>query len=314
MQISRHGQGWFRVEIALVFVWVVSFYLYGLSLIWWRYVLDQQNLIRAALREDIGHGDVTTLALVRADARCRVRLHAKQGGVASGMGVFRGVFDELDADVAEWSAMDDGARFAGGDTLVSFAGATRAVLSGERVALNFVQRLSGIATQTAAMAERVQGLPVRICDTRKTTPLLRALEKQAVLHGGGANHRFGLYDGVLIKENHIAAAGGVGEAVRRAARHAHHLMKIECEVTDLDEFDEAVAAGAQVILLDNMPLDAMREAVKRAKGSGVLLEASGNVTLERVRAIAETGVDIISAGSLTHSAPAIDLSLDISNA
>jgi nicotinate-nucleotide pyrophosphorylase (carboxylating) len=277
-------------------------------------LFDQQELIRAALREDIGHGDATTLALVPCDAKCRARLHAKQPGVLSGMSVFRAVFDELGADVTEWSAMENGARFSVGDTLVSFRGMTRAVLTGERVALNFVQRLSGIATQTATLVARVKGLSVRICDTRKTTPLLRTLEKEAVTHGGGTNHRFGLFDGILIKENHIVAAGSVGEAVRRAKNTAHHLMKIECEVTSLDEFNEALSAGADIILLDNMSIEAMREAVRRVKGSNVLLEASGNVTLDGVREIAETGVDIISAGFLTHSAPAIDLSLELDNA
>jgi len=277
-------------------------------------VLDLHDIIQAALREDVGFGDVTTEATVAADARCRARLLAKQPGVLSGIGVFRAVFEALDTRVSDWKSMADGARFVKGDEIASFTGATRAVLSGERVALNFVQRLAGIATQTAAMVAEVTGLPVRVCDTRKTTPLLRALEKQAVRDGGGTNHRFALFDGVLIKENHITAAGGVADAIGRARHHVHHLHKIEIEVTNLAELDEAIKSGADVIMLDNMPLDMMREAVQRARGSGVLLEASGNVSTDRIRAIAETGVDLISAGSLTHSAPAVDLSLEIANA
>jgi nicotinate-nucleotide pyrophosphorylase (carboxylating) len=200
-----------------------------------------------------------------------------------------------------------------GQDVALFSGVTRAVLQGERVALNFVQRLSGVATFTAKFVAEVQDMGVRICDTRKTTPLMRVLEKQAVVHGGGANHRFALFDGVLIKENHITAAGGVAEAVTRAIKGTHHLMKVGVEVTDLEEFDEALASGADAILLDNMSLEDMREAAERAKGHKVVLEASGNVDVERLRAIAETGMHVISIGALTHSAPAIDLSLEIAN-
>jgi len=171
-----------------------------------------------------------------------------------------------------------------------------------------------VATLTAAFVKAVEGLSVRICDTRKTTPLLRRLEKQAVLDGGGANHRLTLADGILIKENHIAAAGGIAAAIRAVAQSVHHLMRIEVEVTSLSELDEALEAGADAVLLDNMTLDDMRAAAQRVRGRRVLLEASGNVTLERVRAIAETGVNIISAGALTHSAPAVDMSLLIRHA
>lgn len=276
-------------------------------------MLTLRSLVREALLEDIGQGDVTTNATVPNGARCRARLHAKQDGVLSGIEVFRAVFDELNAGISEWTSLKDGARFSKGDDIASFVADTRPVLSGERVALNFLQRLSGIATMTAAMVKCVEGLPVRICDTRKTTPLLRILEKQAVLDGGGANHRYALYDGVLIKENHVTAAGGVAAAVQRAIEGTHHLMKIGVEVRTLDELDEAIRAGADAVLLDNMGLDVVRRAVALAKGKGVVLEVSGNVTMQNVRQVAETGVHIISVGAITHSAPAVDYSLEISN-
>jgi nicotinate-nucleotide pyrophosphorylase (carboxylating) len=273
-----------------------------------------EALIREALAEDIGQGDITTNATVDAESRCRAVLTAKQAGVLSGMTVFRTVFDVLEAKVSGWTAASDGASFAEGDQLASFEGNTRAVLTGERVALNFMQRLSGIATMTSAFVKAVNGSGTRICDTRKTTPFLRRLEKDAVIHGGGANHRFALFDGVLIKENHIVGAGGITEAVRRAVQGTHHLMRIEVEVTNLEELDEALKAGADAVLLDNMNTEQMRQAVERARGSKTILEASGNITLERVREVAATGVHVISVGALTHSAPAIDLSLRISNA
>jgi nicotinate-nucleotide pyrophosphorylase (carboxylating) len=270
-----------------------------------------ESLVRDALTEDVGQADVTTEATIDPSSRCHAVLTAKQDGVLSGMQVFRMVFDTLDARPAHWEALSDGAAFRAGDCLAAFEGNTRSVLTGERVALNFVQRLSGIATLTSAYVKAVEGTGAKICDTRKTTPLIRRLEKQAVIHGGGANHRYALFDGVLIKENHIAGAGGIAEAVSRASRGTHHLMRIEVEVTNLEELDEAVAAGADAVLLDNMDLDTMREAVERTRNTGVILEASGNITLERVRAVAETGVHVISVGALTHSASAIDLSLRI---
>ena len=187
------------------------------------------------------------------------------------------------------------------------------MLTAERTALNFVRHLSGIATLTAQYVEAVKDLNVKVCDTRKTTPLLRRLEKEAVVHGGGTNHRHNLFNGVVIKENHIAAAGSIAAAVKNATDGVHHLMKIEVEVTSLDEFDQALAAGADAIMLDNMPLDEMRDAVRRAKGRNIVLEASGNATVANLRAMAETGVDVISVGTLTHSAPAVDFSLLIAN-
>ncbi|MCC6486378.1 MAG: carboxylating nicotinate-nucleotide diphosphorylase [Candidatus Hydrogenedentes bacterium] len=277
-------------------------------------MLGFRSLVREALVEDIGQGDITTNATVPPNVRCKARLYAKQAGVLSGITVFRAVFEDLDADISDWYSLEDGTQFTAGQDIALFSGITRAILAGERVALNFVQRLSGVATFTAAFVAEVDDLGVRICDTRKTTPLMRNLEKQAVIHGGGANHRFALFDGVLIKENHITAAGGVTQAVQRALKGTHHLMKIGVEVTSLDEFDEALACGADAVLLDNMGVEEMQQAVERSKGSKVVLEASGNVTLDRLRAIAETGVHVISIGALTHSAPAIDLSLEITNA
>ena len=268
-----------------------------------------KRLVLDALEEDIGLGDVTTNNTVPPHDCCRVRLVAKQAGVLSGVTVFHQVFECTKAGMRDWTAIPDGARFKSGQELASFEGGTRAVLTAERTALNFVQHLSGVATLTARYVAAVEGLKTRICDTRKTTPLLRKLEKDAVVHGGGSNHRFDLSNGVLIKENHIAAAGGIAEAVAKVRNGAHHLMRLEVEASSLKEFDEALAAGADVILLDNMPVDDMRKAVRRARGRKVLLEASGNASLKNVRAMAETGVDVISVGALTHSAPAADLSL-----
>lgn len=276
-------------------------------------MLGFRTLVRDALMEDIGQGDITTNATVPPNVRCKARLYAKQDGVLSGITIFRTVFEESGAEVADWYSLEDGTQFTSGQDIALFSGVTRGVLAGERVALNFVQRLSGVATYTAKFVAEVEDLGVRICDTRKTTPLMRNLEKQAVIHGGGANHRFALFDGVLIKENHITAAGGVTNAVTRAIKGTHHLMKVGVEVTNLHEFDEAIACGADAILLDNMNLDEMREAAERAKGHKVVLEASGNVGLKRLRAIAETGVHVISIGALTHSAPAIDFSIEIAN-
>lgn len=268
-----------------------------------------QPLISQALQEDIGPCDWTTEATVPPDARCAVTLRAKQAGVLSGIEVFRSVFEYLGAIAGAWRAQADGSAFAEGDVVASFKGHTAAVLSGERVALNFIQRLSGIATLTAHLAEAVGDTGARICDTRKTTPLLRSLEKAAVAHGGGSNHRFALYDGILIKENHITAAGGLAEAVRRARAAAPHLARVEVEVTTLTELETALESGAEAVLLDNMDLETLREASNTAHAAGLLVEASGNITLDRVRAVAETGVDLISVGALTHSAPAVDLSL-----
>jgi nicotinate-nucleotide pyrophosphorylase (carboxylating) len=270
-----------------------------------------RRMVRAALREDVGGDDITTRLTVDPDRRCRAVLLAKCDGVLSGVMPFWMVFDELGAEVDIERVMVDGAPFAKGDNVTEFTGIAQRVLTGERTALNFLQHLTGVATLTSRYVAAVAGLPVRITDTRKTTPLFRRMEKEAVAHGGGHNHRHALYDGILIKDNHIRAAGGVGEAVRRAKAGAHHLMKIEVEVTTLDECDEALAAGAEAILLDNMDSATMRKAVAKGANRGVTFEASGGVTLDTVRAIAETGVQVISVGALTHSAPAADVSLEI---
>ncbi len=273
-----------------------------------------ETLVQAALDEDIGRGDITTEATVPPDSRCRARLVAKQDGVLSGLEAFHLAFSTLDPEISDRESRCDGDRVQPGDCVAQFRGHTRAILSAERTAMNFVQHLSGVATLTAKFVAALEGLECRICCTRKTTPLLRALEKAAVVHGGGSRHRYNLEDGILIKENHSTAAGGIRPAIAQARRRAHHLMRVEAEVRNLEEFDEAMSAGADVILLDNMGLDLMREAARRAAGQRVLLEASGNATLERVRAIAETGVHLISVGALTHSAPVLDMSLLIENA
>jgi nicotinate-nucleotide pyrophosphorylase (carboxylating) len=276
-------------------------------------MLDSSEVVRLALAEDIGPGDITTQATVPADARCQAIIRAKDSGVLSGTSIARQVFERLDAALGHWEALSDGAHFETGDPVISFEGLAAAILTGERTALNFLQHLSGIATATAAYVEAVAGTGAVICETRKTTPLLRQLEKQAVLHGGGRNHRHALYDAMLIKENHIAAAGGIRQALEAAQGARSHMTRIEIEVTSLEQLREALQGQPDAVLLDNMDLDTLREAVAIAQGSGVILEASGNMTLDRVRPVAETGVSIISVGALTHSVQAVDLSLLITS-
>ncbi|MCC6143979.1 MAG: carboxylating nicotinate-nucleotide diphosphorylase [Candidatus Hydrogenedentes bacterium] len=276
-------------------------------------VLVLSNLVRKALIEDIGPGDVTSEAVVPKHARCRVRLVAKQHGVLSGMKCYKMAFQLMDSGVENWSALEEGTPFSPGDVLADFTGRTISVLSAERTAINFIQHLSGIATLTAKFAEQLRGLHTKIIDTRKTMPLLRALEKEAVLHGGGTNHRYALFDGILIKENHITAAGGITNAVQAARSGPHHLLRVEVEVRNLEELAEALGVGVDIVMLDNMSLEDMRVAARMCHDKGVLVEASGNVTLDRIRAIADTGVDFVSCGMLTHSAPAADLSLLIEN-
>ncbi|MDH4180255.1 MAG: carboxylating nicotinate-nucleotide diphosphorylase [Armatimonadota bacterium] len=271
-----------------------------------------RDIVARALAEDIGPGDITTAATVAPDADCRAEIVAKAEGVIAGLGIARLVFGMLDPQIAFHEVVADGGRVSEGMTVARLSGNTRALLAAERTALNFLQRMSGIASLTAEYVEAVEGTDARIIDTRKTAPGLRLLDKYAVRMGGGRNHRIGLFDGVLIKDNHLRAAGGVGEAVRRARKAAHHLVKVEVEVQTLEEVEEAVAAGADVILLDNMELDDVRRAVDLVSGRGTI-EVSGGVTLETVRALAESGVDYISAGALTHSAPALDLSLEVAD-
>ena len=265
------------------------------------------DLIDRALAEDIGQGDVTSTLVVPADARARARIVQKAPGVVAGLDVAREVFQRVDATL-DWRADTvDGTR---GEArlLAEVSGSGRSILAAERVALNLLGRLSGVATLTAAYVDAVGDAPARILDTRKTTPGLRALEKRAVLAGGGHNHRSGLYDAVLVKENHSALAGGVGEATRLALDGAPRGMMVVIECASLDEVDAALAAGVQHILADNMTLDELAETVRRASGRATV-EASGGVSLETVGAIARTGVDFISVGALTHSAPALDMSL-----
>ena len=271
------------------------------------------HLIDLAIAEDRGAGDWTTRWTVPARMRVQARIIAKAEGVIAGLAIAQSVFLRLDPRVDFDTAIDDGARVHPGDLVCTIRGPGRAVLTGERVALNFLQRLSGVATLTRKFVDAIEGTGARILDTRKTTPGWRLLEKAAVRAGGGTNHRAGLYDMVMLKENHIAIAGGIAEAVARVRDQNRAGLPIEVEVRDLAELEQALGAGVERILLDNMSLDMMRAAVKRTrrKADRPLLEASGNMSLERVRAVAETGVDLISVGALTHSAPALDLSLQV---
>lgn len=266
------------------------------------------RIIENALMEDIHTGDITTLAVVPERRPARARLIAKEPMVLAGINVAARVFTFLDASTGFRPLHGDGARLAAGDLIAELDGDSAMLLQGERVALNLLQRMCGTATLTSRFVEAVAGTRARIVDTRKTTPGLRVLEKYAVRVGGGINHRTGLYDGVLIKENHIAAAGGITQAVTRARAYIPHTMKIEVETETLAEVAEAIDAGAEIIMLDNMDLATMTEAVQLIGGRS-LVEASGGVNLETVRGIAETGVDIISVGALTHSARAMDISM-----
>lgn len=267
-------------------------------------------ILRRFLREDLEHGDITTDAIFPQNDSARAAFIARHAMVVAGMAsVATRVFTLLDAGVCCSETVADGTEVEPGATLLRVQGPTRSLLRGERVALNLVQRLCGIATRTRAFVERVRDLPVLITDTRKTTPGLRLLEKYAVRTGGGHNHRYSLSDGVLIKDNHIAACGSVTEAVRRVRARVPHTITIEVETTTLAEVEECLQLEVGLIMLDNMAPPLMREAVARIAGRA-LVEASGGVNLDNVRAIAETGVDIISIGGLTHSAPACDIGMD----
>lgn len=268
-----------------------------------------QKIIEEALAEDIGSGDVTTEATIPSDSVSVARMLAKQDLVLAGIEVSRQVFSLLDCSIRFEPHAADGDSIKAGTEIARLTGNTRSLLKGERVALNLLQHLSGIATLTAKYVERISGTKAQMLDTRKTLPGLRELEKYAVRMGGGRNHRMGLYDMILIKDNHIKAAGSITKAVQ-AARAASRDLRIEVETSNLEEVREALAVTADIIMLDNMRVDTMREAVGMVNGQA-LVEASGNVTLEAVRGIAETGVDLISSGSLTHSAPAADISMKI---
>src|SRR5215813_988668 len=271
--------------------------------------LDNEILecIQRALTEDIGSGDVTTNSIIRPEAHGKARIVAKQHGVLSGLSVAQAAFLLLSSDIQFKTIVSDGATVARGESLLELQGPARAILTGERTALNFLGRMSGIATLTRQFVEATAGTGATILDTRKTAPGLRAIDKLAVKHGGGANHRFGLYDMVLIKNNHIDQAGSLSKAVDMA-RRANHDLEIEVESRTIKEVQEALSLGIKRILLDNMTAEELREAVRLCAGRAQT-EASGNVSLENVGDIAETGVDFISVGALTHSAKAFDLSL-----
>jgi nicotinate-nucleotide pyrophosphorylase (carboxylating) len=266
--------------------------------------------VRLALREDIMTGDVTTLSTVLPDAHGRARMVAKAEGVVAGLPVVEEVFRQVDSQVSVSNVVNDGAKVGSGNILCEIDGPAQSILTGERVALNFLQRLSGVATKTAHFVKLVDGTGARIVDTRKTTPGLRVLEKYAVVVGGGYNHRMGLYDAVMIKDNHIVAAGGITSAVQRARLAIPHTMTITVECETLAQVDEALNAGVDILLLDHMDNPTRAEAVAHAKGKA-LTEASGEITDVTARAIAQTGVDIMSVGALTHSAVGLDISLDM---
>lgn len=269
-----------------------------------------EPVVRAALAEDLGRaGDVTSAACIEPDAAMSVKFVARQAGVVAGLDCARIAVALMDPDAKFEALVADGQAVGPGAVLARVGGNARAILSAERVALNLLGRLCGIATLTAAYVKAVEGTRARITDTRKTTPGLRALEKHAVRCGGGINHRFGLDDAILIKDNHVAACGGVGPALARAKAAAGHLTPVEVEVDSLAQLDEALPYAPDVIMLDNFTPDDLAEAVRRSGGK-VTLEASGGVSLQTVRAIAKTGVDVISVGALTHSAPALDVGLD----
>ena len=283
--------------------------------------LEVQRIVDEALIEDIGTGDVTTSSVVPSSAMGRGEIVAKAAGIVAGLPVAGMCFTRLDSNVI-YEAAADGTSVSPGQVLATLSGPAAPILRAERVALNFIQRLSGIATLTARYVEAVADYPVKILDTRKTTPGLRTMEKYAVRMGGGFNHRIGLYDGILIKDNHLMfqdageakqSRGNVKAAVLAAKRSASHLQKVEVEADTLEQVKEAVGAGADAILLDNMDVETLARAVKSVRNSGrqIVLEASGNVSLSNVAGIAATGVDAISVGALTHSAPSLDISLEL---
>ena len=270
--------------------------------------LGLDNFLLDALKEDIGTGDITTECCVPEEAQSRAVFRCKQAGVVCGLEVARRVFFLLDPKVQFESKVSEGTKVQVGDVVATISGPSRSILSGERVALNLMQHMSGVATQTARMVERVAGTKAVIVDTRKTTPGMRVLEKYAVRMGGGTNHRFNLADGVLIKDNHIVAAGGITNAVNNARKMVPHTLKIEVETTNFEEIQEALEADADIIMLDNMSYADMKKAVGLIAGRAKV-EASGNMGSRDIREVAEAGVDLISIGALTHSVEALDISL-----
>ena len=273
-------------------------------------MFKNEKLIRLALEEDIGPGDITTDALIDKDRVARGMIFAKESLVLAGLQVVQEVFITLDPAMSFDTTFQDGDQVESGDEILTVRGKLRALLTGERTALNFLQRLSGIATLTRQYVSQVAGSSVQLTDTRKTLPGWRRLEKYAVKIGGAHNHRFGLYDGILIKDNHIVACGRISEAIARVRSNQPHLLRIEVEVSDLNQVKEALENGVDVIMLDNMGTDEIREAV-RLVGGKALVEISGGITLETLAEVANTGVDIISIGALTHSAKAVDISMRV---
>ncbi|WP_139991397.1 carboxylating nicotinate-nucleotide diphosphorylase [Paenibacillus paridis] len=269
--------------------------------------------IRGWLAEDIGSGDITTETTIPRDSRSKAVIHVKENGIIAGLPIARLVFEVVDSTLVFEENVQDGDYVDKGTVLATVEGSTHSLLTGERLALNLMQRLSGIATKTRSFIDALEGLPVRLVDTRKTTPGHRKLEKYAVRVGGGANHRFGLYDAVMIKDNHIKGSGGIRAAVEAARTKIPHTMKIEVETESLKQVDEALECGADIIMLDNMDHAMMKEAVARIKIASphVIVEASGGVTLDTVKGIAACGVDVISVGGLTYSFHALDISLDL---
>ncbi len=276
-----------------------------------------KRIIDTALSEDIGHGDITSSLLIPEDVPAKGIITAEDDIVLAGLAVAEQVFKRLDGDAVFEGLASDGDSVKAGTVIARVSGNGRALLTGERLALNFLQRLSGIATLSKKYADAVIGLPVRISDTRKTTPGLRTLEKYSVRVGGCFNHRYGLFDGILIKENHIALTSGVEEAVSAAKMKSPHTIKVEVEVKNLEEVKAAVKCKADIIMLDNMDIAMMKEAVeiiRRQSDREILIEASGGMSLDRVRDVALTGVDIISVGALTHAAAWVNISMDIEKA
>ena len=271
---------------------------------------ENEELIRLALNEDIGPGDITTDALIEPDRVATAVILAKEPLILTGLQVAHEVFTTLDPAMFFDAVFQDGDRVEDGEVIVTVQGKLRALLTGERTALNFLQRLSGISTLTRQYVDRAERCQVRLTDTRKTTPGWRRLEKYAVKVGGADNHRFGLYDGILIKDNHIAACGGVKEAVDRVRNDRGHTLQIEVEVSDLNQVKEALESQVDIIMLDNMNLNDVQNAVKLIQGKAIV-EVSGGVTLDGLTQIADTGVDIISIGALTHTARAVDISMRV---
>lgn len=267
-----------------------------------------EEIVLRALAEDIGTGDVTTRSIIPETQQITGKVMAKEAGVICGIPMMIKVFEKIDPNIKVKPHMSDGAKAERGDVIAQIEGPAVGVLEGERVALNLIQRLSGIATKTARFVDAVKGTKARITDTRKTTPGLRVIEKYAVKVGGGANHRFNLSDGILIKDNHIKAAGSITNAVNAARKNAPHTLKIEVEVETMAQIDEALNAGADIIMLDNMDIEAMQRAVERIDGKA-LVEASGNMGDKNLPEVAQTGVDLISVGALTHTVKAMDISL-----